>query len=138
MAVPAFTGGAEQLWRIDQLTDGTYRVMPLAWIDPGTAAWADKAIVRPSEGPWRQLRRHPLHRTGPTYSMYGGMGSLRSAYGELGVGPAFTVQAGFFPEQHIGIVGSSGHGRKDSGKNRGPANRPPGYELTQPRTRPAG
>jgi arabinan endo-1,5-alpha-L-arabinosidase len=30
VAVPAFTGGAEQLWRIDQLTDGTYRVMPKA------------------------------------------------------------------------------------------------------------
>jgi arabinan endo-1,5-alpha-L-arabinosidase len=26
--LPAFTGGSEQLWRIDQLTDGTYRVMP--------------------------------------------------------------------------------------------------------------
>ena len=26
--VPAFTGAAEQLWRIDQLTDGTYRLMP--------------------------------------------------------------------------------------------------------------
>jgi arabinan endo-1,5-alpha-L-arabinosidase len=29
-AVPAFTGGPEQLWRIDQLTDGTYRIMPRA------------------------------------------------------------------------------------------------------------
>ena len=28
VALPAFTGGPEQLWRIDQLTDGTYRVMP--------------------------------------------------------------------------------------------------------------
>jgi arabinan endo-1,5-alpha-L-arabinosidase len=28
ITVPAFTGGAEQLWRIDQLTDGTYRIMP--------------------------------------------------------------------------------------------------------------
>jgi arabinan endo-1,5-alpha-L-arabinosidase len=27
-AVPAFTGAPEQLWRIDQLVDGTYRVMP--------------------------------------------------------------------------------------------------------------
>ncbi|HYP80625.1 MAG TPA: family 43 glycosylhydrolase [Steroidobacteraceae bacterium] len=27
-AVPAFTGAPEQLWRIDQLTDGTYRLMP--------------------------------------------------------------------------------------------------------------
>ena len=30
MAVPMFTGAAEQLWRVDQLTDGTYRVMPKA------------------------------------------------------------------------------------------------------------
>jgi arabinan endo-1,5-alpha-L-arabinosidase len=28
VVVPAFTGAAEQLWRIDQLTDGTYRLMP--------------------------------------------------------------------------------------------------------------
>jgi arabinan endo-1,5-alpha-L-arabinosidase len=30
VAVPTFTGGPEQLWRIDQLTDGSYRVMPKA------------------------------------------------------------------------------------------------------------
>jgi arabinan endo-1,5-alpha-L-arabinosidase len=30
VAVPAFTGAAEQLWRIDQLTDGAYRIMPKA------------------------------------------------------------------------------------------------------------
>jgi arabinan endo-1,5-alpha-L-arabinosidase len=28
VTVPAFTGAPEQLWRIDQLTDGTYRVKP--------------------------------------------------------------------------------------------------------------
>ena len=28
--VPAFTTAPEQLWRIDQLTDGTYRIMPKA------------------------------------------------------------------------------------------------------------
>jgi arabinan endo-1,5-alpha-L-arabinosidase len=28
VAVPKFTGAAEQLWRIDQLIDGTYRIMP--------------------------------------------------------------------------------------------------------------
>ncbi|MEO8887586.1 MAG: family 43 glycosylhydrolase [Mucilaginibacter sp.] len=28
ISVPAFTGAAEQLWKIDQLTDGTYRIMP--------------------------------------------------------------------------------------------------------------
>ncbi len=28
VAVPAFTGNPEQLWRIDQLTDGTFRITP--------------------------------------------------------------------------------------------------------------
>ncbi len=28
VAVPHFTGAPEQLWRIEQLTDGTYRIMP--------------------------------------------------------------------------------------------------------------
>ncbi len=28
VAVPAFTGESEQLWRIEQLTDGTYRLIP--------------------------------------------------------------------------------------------------------------
>ena len=28
VTVPSFTGAAEQIWRIDQLTDGTYRIMP--------------------------------------------------------------------------------------------------------------
>ncbi len=30
IAVPAFSGKPEELWRIDQLTDGTYRIMPKA------------------------------------------------------------------------------------------------------------
>lgn len=30
VAVPAFTGNPEQLWRIDQLIDGTYRIIPKA------------------------------------------------------------------------------------------------------------
>jgi arabinan endo-1,5-alpha-L-arabinosidase len=28
VVLPAFSGGPEQLWRIDQLADGTYRLMP--------------------------------------------------------------------------------------------------------------
>jgi arabinan endo-1,5-alpha-L-arabinosidase len=28
VALPAFTGGNEQLWQLDQLTDGTWRIMP--------------------------------------------------------------------------------------------------------------
>lgn len=31
-AVPAFTGAPGQLWRIDQLTDGSYRIMPKATV----------------------------------------------------------------------------------------------------------
>jgi arabinan endo-1,5-alpha-L-arabinosidase len=30
ITVPAYTGADEQLWRIEQLTDGTYRIMPKA------------------------------------------------------------------------------------------------------------
>ena len=34
VTVPEFTGAPEQLWRIDRLTDGTYRIMPKSV--PGT------------------------------------------------------------------------------------------------------
>ena len=30
VVLPAFTGAPEQLWRIDQLADGSYRLMPKA------------------------------------------------------------------------------------------------------------
>jgi arabinan endo-1,5-alpha-L-arabinosidase len=33
VALPAYSGTPEQLWRIDQLTDGTYRVMPKSMSD---------------------------------------------------------------------------------------------------------
>jgi len=83
--------------------DGQYTVLPLAWIDPAAAAWTDKAIVRPTEGPWLQLDRAPLTRTGPSYGMYAGTGTLRSADGDLGAGPAFTVQLGYYFTQHVGL-----------------------------------
>jgi arabinan endo-1,5-alpha-L-arabinosidase len=28
VTLPGFTGGPEQLWRLDQLTDGSWRIMP--------------------------------------------------------------------------------------------------------------
>jgi arabinan endo-1,5-alpha-L-arabinosidase len=34
IATPAFTGGPEQLWRIDQLADGSYRLMPKSIPNP--------------------------------------------------------------------------------------------------------
>jgi len=94
--------------------DGSYRVMPLAWIDPATAAWTDKAIVRQTEGPWRELDRAPLTRRGWGYSMYGGMGSLRSINGDKELGPAFTVQLGYHPTNDIGVLANVFFGWRDN------------------------
>jgi hypothetical protein len=82
--------------------DGSQTVLPLAWIDPQAAAWADKAIVKPYEGPWLELGRNPLTR-GATYSMYGGSGSSRSVAGDVNFGPSFVVQGGYYPIQQVGI-----------------------------------
>ena len=57
---------------------GGYRVMPLAWVDPETAAWSTRAVVRPNEGPWQPLGRAPLDRHGFTYSVLGGAGQVVS------------------------------------------------------------
>ena len=47
VVLPAFTGAPEQLWRIDQLADGTYRLMPKA--------------VPECEGPAGAVRRRQQH-----------------------------------------------------------------------------
>lgn len=86
--------------------DGGYTVVPLAWLDPGAVAWADTAVVRPGEGPWLELERAPLSRQGLAYGMYGGTGSLKSAAGDLALGPAWTVQLGYFPTQELGVFAS--------------------------------
>jgi hypothetical protein len=94
--------------------DGNYTVMPLAWIDPRAAAWTDTAVVRPTEGPWLHLERAALTRTGVTYGMYGGIGSLRSADRTVETGPAWTVQIGYFPSQRFGILASVFFGWRDN------------------------
>jgi hypothetical protein len=94
--------------------DGGYTVLPLAWIDADAAAWADTAVVRPNEGPWRAIERAPLSRQGLTYGMYGGTGSLRSADGSVAMGPAWTVQLGVFPTQQVGLVASVFFGWRDN------------------------
>jgi arabinan endo-1,5-alpha-L-arabinosidase len=43
VVMPAFTGGAEQLWRADQLADGSYRVMPKS-VPDSTAPLALSAV----------------------------------------------------------------------------------------------
>lgn len=97
--------------------DGSYTVMPLAWIDPRAVAWTETAVVRPTEGPWLQLERAPLSRTGLAYGMYGGLGSLRSADGTLAMGAAWTVQLGYFPTQQLGVFASVFFGWRDNRYN---------------------
>ena len=94
--------------------DGGYSVMPLAWIDPRTAQWADHAIISEREGPFRTLDRAPLERTGLTYSMYGGRASMRSVWGDLANGTAFTIQGGVFVTQEIGVQASIFFGWRDN------------------------
>ena len=86
--------------------DGSRAVMPLAWLDPQSAAFADHGIVRSNEGPWTYLGRAPLDRVGFTYAMMGGVGTFKSADGSNDLGTSTTLQFGFFPEQHVGIVSS--------------------------------
>ncbi len=93
--------------------DGSQAVMPLAWIDPAAAAWTEKAVVKKTEGPWLELERKPLTR-GLTYSMYGGSGSSRSATGDVDFGPSFSIQAGYFPHQQIGILATMGFAWRDN------------------------
>ena len=52
-------------------------VMPLAWIDPQTAAWADHAIVRATKARGHELERAPLDRDRLDYAMFGGIGTLQ-------------------------------------------------------------
>jgi hypothetical protein len=93
--------------------DGSQAVMPLAWIDPQAAAWTEKAIVRPTEGPWRELRRHPLMRSG-TYGVYGGTGSSTSVTGQTEFGPSFVIQGGYFPRNDIGVVANVAFAWRDN------------------------
>jgi len=97
--------------------DGSYAVMPLAWINPDAAAFTETAVVRPTEGPWLELDRAPLSRKGLSYGMYGGTGSLQSAAGDLAMGPAWTVQLGVFPTQQVGIFASVFFGWRDNRYN---------------------
>jgi hypothetical protein len=97
--------------------DGGRIVLPAAWIDPQTAAWARYGLVRRNEGPWNQLERAPLDREGWNYSMYAGIGTFESADGDKAAGTATTIQLGYFPSHPIGIVGSIFFGWRENNYN---------------------
>jgi hypothetical protein len=81
---------------------GEYTVLPLAHVDPETAAWASRAYVREGEGPWQTLGRAPLNRKGFTYSVLlgsgevpiSGLGTDRGFLGHIQFGYFFTRQFG--------------------------------------------
>lgn len=83
--------------------DGSRVVMPLAALDPQSAAFSRHAYIRSTETPFRFLDRAPLDREGLTYSMFGGVGTYLSADGSKGTGTATTIQLGYFFTQELGI-----------------------------------
>ena len=94
--------------------DGTTTVLPLAWIDPATAAWADHAIVRTTKarGTSSSARRCRA-RAGRT-ACTAASARYTSADGSDGTGPATTIQLGYFPDQQVGVVGSVFFGWRDN------------------------
>jgi hypothetical protein len=82
---------------------GGYTVMPLAHVDPATAAWAERAVVRPSEGPWDGLGRAPLDRTGFAFTTMIGAGTAVSGDGDEAPGTSARVQLGYFPTHQFGL-----------------------------------
>lgn len=79
-----------------------YGVVPLAQLDPATAATATKAVIRDREGPWQRLARAPLDRQGWTYSFLGGVGELDGIDGRK-LGPQFHIQFGYYPIHEVGL-----------------------------------
>ena len=84
--------------------DGSYTWVPLSAVTPEQAAWARKAIVRPSEGSWRTLGRAPLNRKGWTYSLL--MGSAEVPELESSNKRGFTshIQFGRFASKQLGFL----------------------------------
>lgn len=101
---------------------GQYRMVPMAQLTPELAAWAEKAYVRPSEGPWQNAERAPLNREGWTYSVMLGYGQIPSGQEEAaGIStdsaePGFLghIQLGRFISKETGILLDFGLGWRDN------------------------
>jgi hypothetical protein len=90
--------------------NGEYTWRPLAQLDPETAMWARKAIVRPGEGPWQPLGRRPLSRAGLTYAMTLGYAEMPSELRSEERGFLSHISFGYFPEQTWGLLFDIGLG----------------------------
>ncbi len=92
--------------------NGEYTWVPLAQLDPDTAAWASKAFVRSEEGPWQTLERTPLNRRGWNYSMLLGTGEIDNGL-DAGRGFLGRIQVGYFPVHEVGVLADLGLGWRD-------------------------
>ena len=82
---------------------GGYTVLPLAHIDPQTAAWASHGYIRENEGPFDHLGRAPLNRQGLTYSIFLGSGEVPVIDFEADPGFAGHIQFGYFFTKQVGL-----------------------------------
>lgn len=81
-----------------------YTWVPLAELDPQTAMWARKAIVRPGEGPFDRLGRAPLNRRGLAYGMTLGRTESPSIDGNEYAGFLSHIQLGVFFTKQVGLM----------------------------------
>src|SRR5262249_41736330 len=72
--------------------------------DPQTAAWAQRAVVRPTEGPWRELGRAPFDREGFTYSVLLGASDVVSADHSVNTGGGGHILVGGYPTHMFGLL----------------------------------
>jgi hypothetical protein len=89
-------------------------VVPLAQITPELASWADRAVVRETEGPWSEMGRAPLDRAGFTYSLLFGTAQMPSFNEEKGSGFQGHIQFGYFPTQQVGLQLDIGLGSRQN------------------------
>ena len=80
-----------------------YMVVPMAQITPELAAWAQKAYVRPNEGPWQNATRAPLNREGLTYSVLLGSGQIPSGQEAAAGITTDTAEPGFLGHIQFGV-----------------------------------
>jgi len=93
---------------------GQYMWVPLAQLTPEQAAWAQRAYVRRSEGPWNPMGRAPLDRVGFTYSVLLGTSAIPSANGDDDAGFMGHIQFGAHPAQQLGLAFDIGLGWRNN------------------------
>jgi hypothetical protein len=92
-----------------------YKAVPLRDLTVEDAEWAERAYVRKSEGPWKNVRRAPLNRQGWAYSVFLGAGELGDSMDPASLGPASHIQLGYFPIHEFGLHADIGFGWGEAG-----------------------